>query len=75
MRTTLSIDDDALDLARELGRRSGLPLGKAVSELVRRGASVTFPVVVREGLAVVQLPEGSPAVTADAVEKLKELLP
>lgn len=75
MRTTLTLDDDALALARELARRRGLSLGKALSELVRRGASVTFPVVLREGLAVVQLPADSPVVTSEDVQRLADEMP
>lgn len=39
MRTTLSIDDDALLIARRLAARENMSLGEAVSELVRAGAS------------------------------------
>ena len=75
MRTTLSLDDDALAAARELARRHRLTLGKAVSELVRRGARQ--PLLTREvnGFAVVVLPEDSPRVTAEQVRRLLEELP
>ena len=39
MRTTLNIAEDALLAARHLAQRERLPLGDAVSELVRRGAT------------------------------------
>lgn len=38
MRTTLSIAEDALLVARQLAARERLSLGEAVSELVRAGA-------------------------------------
>ena len=37
MRTTLTIDDDVLAVARALSERTGSSLGDAVSELARRG--------------------------------------
>lgn len=37
MRTTLTLDDDTYEAAEALARTSGKPLGKVVSELVRRG--------------------------------------
>lgn len=55
MRTTLTIDDDVLEAAREMAAARSLPLGAVVSDLARRGLSpyarvVTapdgFPIVV-----------------------------
>ena len=43
MRTTLSIDDDVLAAARELAERNGCTLGKAVSELARKGFADSKP--------------------------------
>lgn len=37
MRTTLTIDDDVLAVARALADRKGSSLGSALSELARRG--------------------------------------
>ena len=37
MRTTLTIDDDVLAVARALAERNGSSLGRALSELARRG--------------------------------------
>jgi hypothetical protein len=39
MRTTLSIDDDALEAARKLAQARNQSLGQVVSELMRRGLS------------------------------------
>jgi len=75
MRTTLTLSNDALELARKLARRRRVSLGEAVSELVRRGAQLPVPTVERQGLTVVRLPRGSARVTAAAVEDLLEDLP
>jgi hypothetical protein len=37
MRTTLNIDHDVLQAAKELARRQGLTDGKIISKLARRG--------------------------------------
>ena len=37
MRTKVTIDDDVLAVARALAERQGTSLGRAVSELARRG--------------------------------------
>jgi hypothetical protein len=39
MRTTINIAEDALIAARHLAQRERMPLGDAISELVRRGAT------------------------------------
>jgi hypothetical protein len=75
MRTTLTIEDDALSLARALAERRRIALGKAVSELVRRGAAVPTETVERNGLTVVRLPKGTTRVTAENVSRLLDELP
>ena len=41
MRTTLDIDDDVLQAAKELARRERKTAGRVVSELARRGLTET----------------------------------
>lgn len=64
-----------MELVRELARRKRISLGRAVSELVRRGAQVPVPTMERQGLTVIRLPKGSARVTAATVEDLLEDLP
>ncbi len=68
-RTTLSLEDDALVVAREHARRRGQSLGEAVSELVRRGARRELALDRAGPFAIVRLPTDSPAVTAEHVKK------
>jgi len=75
MRTTLTIEEDALELARMLARRRRLTLGKAVSELVRRGARQMVATETRHGLEVVRLPADFSPVTSARVDELLEELP
>jgi hypothetical protein len=41
MRTTINIAEDALLAARHLAQRERMPLGDAISQLVRRGAAAS----------------------------------
>ena len=43
MRTTVTIDDDVLAVARALAERKGSSLGSALSELARRGFRTELP--------------------------------
>jgi hypothetical protein len=43
MRTTLNIAEDALLVAKRLAAREKLPLGDAVSRLIRQGAQAAPP--------------------------------
>ena len=43
MRTTIDIDDDVLDAAKELSRRQNLSAGKVVSQLLRQALSGQAP--------------------------------
>lgn len=74
-RTTLTIDDDALALAREFARRHRRSLGEAVTELVRRGARRPLETTDRNGFHVVRLSKDSPPVTAERVRKLQDEIP
>ena len=59
MRTTVTIDDDVLAVARALAERSRSSLGSALSELARRGFRQPATVAEDDGLPVF-------AVAADA---------
>jgi hypothetical protein len=71
----LNLDDATLRLARDYARRRSLPLGRAVSELVRRGLTTPLATAVINGLHVVQLPPDSPPVTSEDVRRLEDELP
>ena len=71
MRTTLSLDDDVLEIAKDYAAVKNLSLGAAVSDLVRKGIKAPVPIRMVNGLAVFDLPPGSPIVTS---ERVKEIL-
>jgi hypothetical protein len=74
-RTTLTLEEDALKVAKAHATRHRLTLGKAVSELVRRAAERPIVTEDKSGLRVLQLNRRSPKVTAELVERLREDLP
>jgi hypothetical protein len=71
MRTTISFDHDIVDALKVYARQRDLALGKAVSELVRRGLRAPLQTRLRNDLHVVDLPPGSPAISAEAIRKLE----
>jgi hypothetical protein len=71
MRTTLSLDGDVLRLVKRYAEARSLGLGKAVSELVRRGLTAQRPTRIVNGLRVFDLPADSPPVTRKEIEEIE----
>jgi len=71
MRTTLTLDDDVAELAKQYAKSRSIGLGKAVSELVRRGTRRKLATRVVNGLTVFDLPPDSPPVTTELVKRLE----
>ncbi len=69
MRTTVHLDDDAYQAAVQHARMRGLGLGKALSELVRRGARARIPTKTVDGLSVFDPPEDLPVITPEQVKR------
>lgn len=69
MRTTITIDDDILAIARALAQQNGLSLGRAVSELARRGQRATAAAAESDGLPVFAVPRDAKPITSDDVYK------
>jgi hypothetical protein len=74
-RTTLTIEDDAMGVAREYAARHHVTLGEAISDLVRRAAERPLVTDLKSGLTVVRLPERSPRVTSERVAKVADEWP
>ena len=72
MRTTLTIDDDVLAVARALSERSGSSLGDAVSELARRGFR-NSPAVEQDGDGTTfAVPVDAEPITSEDVYRLQD---
>ena len=72
MRTTLNLDDDVLELLKDYADRRSVALGKAASDLVRRGLMAPVQTRMVNGFHVVVLPANSPKVTSEKVKQLLE---
>jgi len=75
MRTTLDIEDDVLQAAKELAQRKGGTAGQVISDLARRGlASPLAGRKNRSGLrgGVPVLPSRGEIVTLEHVQKIQD---
>lgn len=70
MRTTVAIDDDVLEAARKLAVVRAQPLGKVVSDLMRRGLAVRPEYPGGDaGFPTFQVREDSPPITLEDVKR------
>jgi uncharacterized protein YbbK (DUF523 family) len=74
-RTTLHLEDDALEVAKAHAARHRTTLGHAVSELVRQGAERPLVTKERRGLHVLQLRRSSPRVTSAHIRAISDDTP
>ena len=73
MRTTLDIDDDVLQAAKEMAQRDRSTAGKVLSDLARRGLTAPFKarrVKLRNGLPT--LPSRGELVTLEKVRRIMD---
>ena len=68
MRTTLNLDEDILSLARTVAEVGGVSIGKALSDLARRGAAFHQPLKERNGFCLFPVEAGSKAFGPEDVE-------
>jgi len=71
MRTTLNLDYDVLELLKDYAESRSVALGRAASELVRKGLAAPVQTRLVNGFHTVVLPANSPKVSS---QKVKELL-
>ena len=71
MRTTLDLDPDVLQAAKELASVRGTTAGKVISDLVRKALEPAATAKVRNGVPLMpRRPAGSPPITVKFVEDL-----
>ncbi len=70
MRTTLSLDDDVLQAIHDYAERRHISLGKAASDLVRRGARYQLGTKTVNGLPVFDAPPEFPTISTELVREL-----
>ncbi len=72
MRTTLNLDDDVVEILKNYSESRSVALGKAASDLIRRGLETPVQMRMENGFCTVVLPPGSPKVTSEQVRRLLE---
>ena len=73
MRTTLNIDDDVLQAAKELAAIRGLTAGRVISDLVRVALAPSRPERMRNGVPLLPpRPSGAPRPTMKLVNDLRD---
>jgi hypothetical protein len=71
MRTTLSLDDEAAEIAAQYARARNVTLSKAVSELIVRSTGPKLRIKYVDGLPVFDLPRGEKEITTEHVRALE----
>ena len=73
MRTTVDIDDDVLQAAKELAASRGTTAGRVLSDLARKALEPARSSKVRNGVPVLpRRPSGSPRPTMKLVNELRD---
>jgi hypothetical protein len=74
VRTTLDIDDDVLQAAKELASVRGQTAGQVISALARKALEPSRQARVRNGVPVLpRRPAGTPRPTMKQVNELRDL--
>jgi hypothetical protein len=72
MRTTLSIDDDVLAIAKALACRQNRSIGAVISELARNAMYLPPSGERRNGIPLLPTPKGSAPVTLEIVNAMRD---
>ena len=73
MRTTLEIEDDVLEVAKDMAKHRSLSLGKAVSLLMRKAITpAQSETTLRNGIRVITRTQDAKPVTLDVVNQLRD---
>jgi Arc/MetJ family transcription regulator len=73
MRTTLDLDDDLLQAAKEIAERRGVSAGRAVSDLIRKALQpMPGAARFRNGVPLLSRDAGSPVMTMARVNQLRD---
>jgi hypothetical protein len=72
MRTTLDLDDDVLQAAKELAAVQQTTAGKVISDLVRKALAPTSVPRVRNGVPLLPHRPGGPIMTMKRVNELRD---
>lgn len=69
MRTTVNLEPDVVIAAKKIAAARSVTLGKALSELARRGLESGHPTRRKAGFPVFTVPRGSGPLTLERVKR------
>lgn len=73
MRTTLDVDEDVLQAAKEIAVNRGTTAGKVLSDLARKALTSPQSGRTRNGVRLMpRRPKGSPKLTMEEVNRLRD---
>ena len=75
MRANVNLDTDAYTFASTYAQAKGIPLGAAISELLRRAKSIPAPaasVLIRDQRGLLVRAKGDGVITPEMVKELSE---
>jgi len=73
MRTTLDLDEDILQAAKEIAANRGTTAGRVISELAREALTPKRTTEIRNGVRLMpKAPEGTPKMTMADVNRLRD---
>jgi hypothetical protein len=72
MRTTLDIDEDILLAAKDYARQRGTSIGRAISEIARKGLEPKARIRERNGVPLFSTKKEMPVITLDLVNRLRD---
>jgi hypothetical protein len=70
MRTTVNIDDEVLEEVKRYARARTIPAGDAISYLLKQALRKPLGTRVENGFTVFDVPDDSPIVTQEHVQRL-----
>jgi hypothetical protein len=73
MRTTLDLDDDVLQAAKEIAAQRGVTAGRVVSDLIRKALEPAAGAArLRNGVPLLSRRPGAPVLTMARVNELRD---
>jgi hypothetical protein len=72
MRTTLDLDEDVLQAAKELADFHGTTAGKVLSDLARKALTPARAGRIRNGVPVIPRRPGAPILTMKLVNEIRD---
>jgi len=72
MRTTLELEDDLVQVARQLAQQRKMTMGEVVSQMMRRSLEAGAPVKTRNGVPLIVSRPGGPKPTLALINRLRD---